>query len=271
MNKIVVRLKVFVLRTKFYVIDKIERILISILCLVGFQNLHWTDLLAINKKRNKVYRKFQIKYAKFDPIWLREHRDYFKQHSRGFGEDTFHSYWLSLIETYKPSRLLEIGVYRGQTISLWALIGVKLNLAMEVFGISPLDNSGDDVSSYLDINYYVDILENFDRFGLNKPNLIRGLSKLHSDVIRNGDWDLIYIDGSHDYSDVKIDLELAHFGLKVGGLLVLDDSSLYTSFKPIFSNTFRGHPGPSRAFLEIEENKWKFILGVGHNNILQKI
>ena len=93
MDKIVVRLKVFVLRTKFYGIDRIERILINILCFVGFQNLLWTDLLEMNRKRNIVYRKFQIKYAKFDPIWLREHRNYFKQDSRGFGEDAFHSYW----------------------------------------------------------------------------------------------------------------------------------------------------------------------------------
>jgi len=271
MAKIIINLKNFVLKTKFYGIDLIEKFFINILSFVCFRNLSWNDLLGVNRNRNGVYRKFQIKYRKFDPIWLREHRNFFKQDSRGFGEDAFHSYWFSLIENYKPSRLLEIGVYRGQTISLWALIGAKLNYEMEIVGISPLDNSGDEVSSYLDIDYERDILENFERFGLNKPTLIKGFSKVHSDVIRNGEWDLIYIDGSHDYLDVKIDLKIAYFGLKVGGILVLDDSSLYTSFKPMISNTFRGHPGPSRAFLEIEENKWKFILGVGHNNILQKI
>ena len=271
MNKIFIKLKVLILKFKSQRIDQIEELIIFVSSLRNKENLCWNDFLSIRENRNKVYRKFQVKFYKFDPRWLRSHRNYFKKENRGFGEDSFHSYWLSLIETYKPLRLLEIGVYRGQTISLWALIAKKLNMDIEIIGISPLDDSGDDVSSYLELDYEIDISRNFEKFDLSKPILIKGLSKEHGDLIKTGMWDLIYIDGSHNYPDVKIDLDLAYFGLKSGGLLVLDDSSLYTDFKPLFSNAFRGHPGPSRVFLEIERNKWKFVMGVGHNNILQKI
>jgi hypothetical protein len=271
MNKTFMKLRALILKLKSQRIDQIEELIVFCSSFRSKENLLWNDFMSIRQNRNKVYRKFQVKFYKFDPKWLRSHRNYFKQENRGFGEDLFHSYWLSLIETYKPLRLLEIGVYRGQTISLWALIAKKLNMNIEIIGISPLDDSGDDVSSYLKLDYEIDIFRNFEKFNLPKPILIKGLSKEHSDLIKTGMWDLIYIDGSHNYSDVKIDLDLAYFGLKVGGLLVLDDSSLYTDFKPLFSNAFRGHPGPSRVFLEIERNKWKFVMGVGHNNILQKI
>ena len=128
MNKKFVKLKVLILKFKSQKIDQIEELIIFISSLRSKENLRWNDFLSIRQNRNNVYRKFQVKFYKFDPRWLRSRRSYFKQENRGFGEDSFHSYWLSLIETYKPLRLLEIGVYRGQIISLWALIAKKLNM-----------------------------------------------------------------------------------------------------------------------------------------------
>ena len=80
------------------------------------------------------------------PGALREHRAYFKQAGRGFGEDAFHAMWWLILKEFRPTQLLEIGVYRGQTISLWALIGRLLSLDVEVSGISPFCAAGDSVS-----------------------------------------------------------------------------------------------------------------------------
>lgn len=271
MHNTLVKLKNKILSIRIQLVEYFEKILIFIRSLLTPDEVNFSDLLMSRHKRNYVYRKFQVNFSKFDPEWLRAHRQYFKHSDRGFGEDAFHSYWLSLIKYYKPNRLLEIGVYRGQTISLWALIAIKLNIKTDIYGISPLDNTGDMVSAYPEINYEKDIIKNFKYFNLPNPNLIKGLSKNNLNFIKNGNWDLIYIDGSHDYMDVKFDLQAAYLGLKVGGILVLDDSSLYTNFRPRISNTFRGHPGPSKVFTEINGNAWKFLLGIGHNNIFQKI
>jgi hypothetical protein len=49
------------------------------------------------------------------PKPLREHRAYFTQSGRGFGEDAFHTMWFLLFREFNPASFLEIGVYRGQT------------------------------------------------------------------------------------------------------------------------------------------------------------
>ena len=65
---------------------------------------------------------------------------------------------------FKPNYLLEIGVYRGQIISLFELLVSSYSKEFEIWGISPLDNSSDSVSEYMDLDYHGDIKKNFDNF-----------------------------------------------------------------------------------------------------------
>ena len=61
--------------------------------------------------------------------------------------------------------------------------------------------------------------------------------------------------------------------LKSGGILVLDDSSLNTDFNVEipYIPTFKGHPGPSKVFSElINEKAVELLFGVGHNNVFVK-
>ena len=53
------------------------------------------------------------------PEELRAHRTYFETGGRGFGEKTFHVMWFLLFREFSPESFLEIGVYRGQTLSPW--------------------------------------------------------------------------------------------------------------------------------------------------------
>lgn len=189
---------------------------------------------------------------------------------RGFGEDPFHAAWYSIFQHFKPKKALEIGVYRGQTISLWAMLARELGIEVEIYGISPLTSQGDEVSHYKNINYEKDIEINFHRFDLPTVKILKYLSTdlKAKKVIESGQWDLIYVDGSHDYDIVVSDIASATRGLRKGGILVLDDSSLYTNFRISTGEAFRGHEGPSRAFKEINKHDYDFLLGVGHNNFL---
>jgi hypothetical protein len=57
--------------------------------------------------------------------------------------------------------------------------------------------------------------------------------------------------------------------LKAGGLLILDDSSLYTDFDPpVFS--FAGFPGPSTVARELADRELEHLGGVGHQNVYRK-
>ena len=222
--------------------------------------------------RNLVYEYFHHYYFNLLDQKIKKHREYFKKDMRGFGEDAMHAMWYVLFKTYRPKRCLEIGVYRGQTISLWRLISTMLDLSSEIHGISPFDSSSDEVSYYdKKIDYASDTILNHKNFQLSIPSLIKSYSQgpLAKTLIKSKRWDLIYIDGSHDYDVVLSDYRICRDNLADGGLLVIDDSSLYQDYQPpLFA--FPGHPGPSRVVIENAMNDLAFICGVGHNNIFMK-
>ena len=209
------------------------------------------------------------------PKMFREHRTYFRsghRHPRGFGEDAFHALWYLLLEEFQPRNFLEIGIFRGQVISLIALWSRWAGRPCEVYGISPFNPAGDSVSKYPELDYYADTLANFDHFGLPHPELLRAYSTDANalKLISSKQWEMIYIDGNHDYEVVRQDWEACSRNLRPGGVVVLDDSGLSTSFvPPIFAS--KGHPGPSRIAQEIDRKRFREILQAGHNRAFQKL
>jgi hypothetical protein len=222
--------------------------------------------------RNVLYSYMHHYYHHLAPQELRRHRRFFSRGRRGFGEDALHAMWWLLLREFKPESCLEIGVYRGQVITLWPLIARLVGYSCDVHGVSPFSAIGDDVSRYdINVDYYQDVQDFFKYFELKSPTLIRALSTSSEAVrhISSHKWSLIYIDGGHDFDTVFADYGLCAQALAEGGLLVLDDSSLYTSFRaPVFS--FAGHPGPSRIHLEHASKELVLIGGVGHNNVYVK-
>lgn len=221
---------------------------------------------------NYIYSYMHHYFHQRAPKLLGEHRKYFRNENRGFGEDAFHAMWWLLLLYLKPKKMLEIGIYRGQVISLWALISRYLNYATEIHGISPFSSLGDSVSRYLkDFDYLKDIRGSFRFWQLDSPVLVKALStdSLAIAHIQKHIWDLIYIDGSHDFEIALCDYKLCRDNLKVGGILVLDDASVGSSFRPP-SFSFAGHPGPSRVAREFADKEMQFLGMVGHNNIFKK-
>ena len=226
----------------------------------------------INDKKENSHNFFKKYFLYYLPFKLIQHRKYFASNKMGFGEDAFHVLWYLLFNKYEIKDCLEIGVYRGQVISLWALIAKIQKKNINVTGISPFDSSGDQVSSYIRIDYYQDVINNFQNFDLKEPILIRDISTGPQSLkcINSKSWDLIYIDGSHDYEIVKEDAENSISNIKKNGLLVFDDSSLFFEYN-VPKDSFKGHPGPSKVVNELlSDNRLKYLGGIGHNNIFEK-
>lgn len=221
-----------------------------------------------NSSLDETYRYFQGIYL-FCPRKIKRHRRYFKRAGRGYGEDAFHGAWKKIFDENEIERALEIGCYRGQVMSLWSLLKQIKNEKIFVFGISPLDHSGDSVTSYPELDYKQDIEKNFQHFDLPAPQLMKNYSTDPDaqKCIREGDWDLVYVDGSHDFEIALQDIENAAFGLRVGGILAVDDSSLYKDF----TLSFGGHPGPSKVIEEFPPNNLVHLLTVGHDNFFRKV
>lgn len=224
--------------------------------------------------KNLQYDYFHHYFWNIAPEWLREHRSFFIKENRGFGEDAFHAMWYLLFKEYRPIFILEIGVYRGQTLTLFSLLSKKLDIESSIHGISPFTSIGDSVSKYLnEIDFYEDVKNNFKFFHLELPIMHKGLStdKNIIKIIQPLKFDLIYIDGNHDYDVVKQDFTIYSNLLNRNGLIVLDDASLNTEYKPKAFYSSAGHPGPSQVASEIDDLKFKEILSVGHNRIYKKI
>lgn len=206
------------------------------------------------------------------PDSLRNHREYFTQENRGFGEEAFHVMWFLIFGEFKPKAFLEIGVYRGQTLSLASLLQRQFNIDGFVAGISPFSNAADAVSKYKkSVAYYEDTLKNFAHFQLPAPVLIKAFSTdpEAAAFVKRQQWDCVYIDGNHDYPVARADWELCAAAIKPGGLIVLDDSAMGTDYHPpIFATP--GHPGPSQVASEVDPTQFAEILRVGHNRVFQK-
>jgi len=207
------------------------------------------------------------------PEELRRHREYFTRGGQSFGEDAFHTLWFLLFREFRPASFLEIGVFRGQSLSLAALLTREFKRDCFVQGVSPFSMAGDAVSKYRrDVDYYSDTLNNFSHFNLPAPALLKAYSTdpEAARLIAARLWDIIYIDGCHDYEVARQDWDLCAKNLASAGLIILDDASLNTGFRPPAFAT-AGHPGPSRLAKEISRPPFIEILQVGHNRVFQKI
>jgi hypothetical protein len=227
----------------------------------------------LNQSPDTAYSYYHHYFWNLSPKWLNDHRDYFRKDFRGFGEDAFHAMWFKIFNEFSPKKALEIGVYRGQVISLWGLLSKNFCLETDIHGISPFSPAGDHVSVYLkNIDYYEDVIKNCSVFNKKLPTLHMGYSTDEKmiQLIKSQSWDLIYIDGNHDYEIVKKDFEACSQSISVNGLIVLDDSALYTDYKPSSYST-AGHPGPSTLAQEIDASRFKEILAVGHNRVFKRV
>ncbi len=234
-------------------------------------DLTFSEAAKLYQDRNAMHSYMHHHFRHICPLSVKQHRKYFKENKRGFGEDAFHSMWYCLFKELKPVKCLEIGVYRGQAISLWALLSRLFNYDCNIHGISPFTQAGDEVSKYLtNVDYESDTIKNHKQFNLPTPGLLKAFSTEEEAkfLINSKKWDLIYIDGSHDYEVALSDYECCKNALSEKGILVIDDSSLYTDYVPP-SFSFAGHPGPSRIVNELAMKELYFVGAVGHNNIFR--
>lgn len=229
------------------------------------------DEIAYDILHNKFIEK--VNETKF----LEMHRDWVEQNKWGYGDRELHWMWKLLVDQMpKDFKFLEIGVFKGQTISLVSLIAQVQMKNCEAIGISPLTNSGDQYSNHPDIDYFSAIKTIFESFMIktwDQTKIIRGFSN-DPTVIKMSDsvgpYDIVYIDGCHDYAVVCSDIENYKKQIKPGGFLVIDDCNL---FLKIPKNRWSGFEDVSKAVRDCLENDSDFELqfAVTHNRIWRKI
>jgi hypothetical protein len=228
---------------------------------------------------------------------LRSHRSYIEEHKLGFGDAAFHAMWHLLLDAaqrrFGRVNALEIGVFKGQVISLWALLAKKHGWAITVYAVTPLEGQAmrggrwwrslkyriaprfrERVKSgdfYPDDDYGQIARNLFSHFDLDfsAVRLVRGystspavLSALSADRFH-----LVYVDGDHTYDGAAKDIR--NFGPKVvpGGWLIMDDAG----FDLPGSGFWKGYETVTRACDLLPGLGFRNVLNVGHNRVFEKV
>jgi len=204
---------------------------------------------------------------------LKAHRDYVQAHKLGFGERAFHWMW-KLIVDLMPSkfRFLEIGVFKGQIVSLVGLLAKETGRNAQITGIGDFEQfaQGSRKDRPYSKHNEKDTLDLCVQFDVPTDNitLIKGDSttaEIHKRMNRRR-FEVIYIDGNHTYDYVVSDIRFYSKLLVPGGLLVIDDSAC--SLKQPWGY-FQGIQDVSRA-VDDELKDWDNILTVMHNRVFRK-
>lgn len=206
--------------------------------------------------------------------YLKAHRDYVEQHGYGYGERAFHWMWHLIVDAMPHDfRFLEIGVFKGQVPSLVTLAAQSWAKRAHVTGIGRFDEFAGitDKFPHYPAHSPADIQALYAAFDLSMKNtlLIEGDSTdeaVHDRIRHSRKFDVIYIDGCHEYEYVKRDLQFYTTRLNEGGLLVVDDAAC--DLKQPWGY-FQGIESVTRAIRE-ELGDWTNVLTVMHNRIFRK-
>jgi hypothetical protein len=203
--------------------------------------LNWKNTPSAN---DSIYTSFHNKTKSID--FLNNHRNYIDRTRSGFGEFPFHYMWLLLLNQMPSKfRFMEIGVYKGAVLSLVKLISDKMGKVPEIYGITPLNTSGDKYLPQYDNENYLECIGKVfadNNLDVSTTCIIEGYStdeSIKQSMLQEPPFDIIYVDGSHNYEDVINDILLSDKILNTGGYMVFDDAS--SSLNMGKAASFNGH------------------------------
>jgi predicted O-methyltransferase YrrM len=267
----------------------------------GMMHFHptWSELVAEYENNAETNDRIhdQLEQATRRNSLLAGHRRHIEENQLGFGDAAFHAMWACLLEhgvaLHGGVRALEIGVFKGQVISLWSLLAKQYNWPVRVSCITPMAGHPRPRSrlanrlwhmlsrkyreEMANSNFYEQedyrgiVHRLFAHFGLDfgEVDLLRGYSTdpdvLQTTVDRK--YEIVYVDGDHTFEGASHDF--AAYGPKVvkGGWLIADDAGC-----DLPGTTFwKGHEAVSRAVQTVPSLGFRNVLNVGHNRVYERV
>ena len=203
---------------------------------------------------------------------LKAYRDWVENNAFGFGERCFYWMWYRIIQRMPQTfNFLEVGVFRGQILGLVSILARRLQKADHRVGVTPLDSTDGHWKS----DYRRDI-EHLHKVHRIDPDytIIKGLSgdPAVQKKAAKRKYDIVYIDGGHDFDVVQSDLAFYPTLVKPGGFLVIDDCNNRVDMPDGY---FRGIQSVSDAVDEVmppfkENPEWEFMFNIVHNRVLRR-
>ncbi len=228
---------------------------------------------------------------------LAAHRAHVERFKLGFGDAAFHALWQQLLaaahERFGSVDALEIGVFKGQVVSLWALLAKTHRWPVRVHGITPFQGQPLPAASwwcallsrlnprfrerllsgdfYPEDDYEEIVRRHFEHHGLDFDDArwYRGYSNDTAILaqVASTSFHIVYVDGGHTFEAVSGDI--AAFAPKIpeGGWIVMDDAA----FDLPGTAFWKGYESVARACRGLPALGFKNVLNVGHNRVFEKI
>ena len=175
-----------------------------------------------------------------------------------FSKHCFYFYWI-IKRLKKEFKYLEIGVFEGNSF----LFVTKELKPLISYAVDPWLDSKDEISKDM-----LSIEKNFDQ-NLSEKNLnFKKIKKTSDDFFSDNDevFDVIYIDGSHNYLNVFSDANNSWKILNKNGILIFDDYFYHYPENP------RGYVGFAiNNFLNTIKREYKILLVTKNQIFIKKI
>lgn len=242
-----------------------KSLLIKVLSIIKNIIVNFSLINKINKKYSIFFLpKLIISQIELENNFLQnnEYKTYFNKKYK-FDYDDWFSHnipiWKKYIKELIEIDYLEIGSFEGRsTVFIGELENVKSITAIDTFkgGDEHNDINFDKVLNNFQINVKLIKNKNVKTVIDNSENFFKNNNKI---------FNLIYIDGSHRYEDVKKDFSSSYKILKKDGIIILDDF-LWRYYTDIKKN-------PMKAIIENYETLKKNleILYINNQVIFKKI
>ncbi len=235
------------------------------------QQYYANTSISAAEKHTRIYREFYRNVAEGQPKLAEAFNN-----TEGFGELPFQWNWfLAVKDCPQNFSFLEVGVYKGRVLATIQYLADQLGKRPRIVGVTPLSGVGDKYSGYEEVDYFTSIRTAFKKThnsSFANTKIIKGFSQDPITLLearKEGPFDIIFIDGCHDYDVVCQDINNYLPMLRVGGLLVMDDASLFLEAP---AGRFHGHPDVARAIRDHLDHRTniRHVYAVGHNRVWRK-
>ena len=176
---------------------------------------YFLSILFINRSMIRKFAKEKNNFVEFCNKQLQfNHRDLFSNNIPS---------WMYIFEKYslknKKMDVLEIGSFEGRSsvFLLKKLDGINLTCVDTFKPFHELQNNNSEIFD----NIFNNFKKNTNTYS-ERLNIIKNTS-LNFFTINKKNFDFIYVDGSHEYVDVKKDADEAFKIIKKDGIIIFDD------------------------------------------------
>ena len=123
--------------------------------------------------------------------------------------------WINTIKPTSEMRIIEIGSYVGESTMIFA------DRFKEVVSVDPYINDYDLDDAACHHSPFDKVYEQFIRNTLSIPNIksIKETSQNAFSILKEQEWDMVYIDGLHTYEGVSYDISHYKTIIKPGGFV----------------------------------------------------